>query len=188
MANYAKVNETWPDDLKTPTHTEAVTGAKRLIRLAYRMAKEDGVFSLSYRPGKRKFVLTSGRRYTFPRRGVWYVNPQGHHFGGWRDIVHDISHWAHQRFWPSEKGHAPRHVWIEKVMTDYAVKHFLNGKLVRPKKEKPPVDPIAQRLIINDLRTARVTAAIEQWEAKKRRAENAIRKLHRKQRYYARAN
>ena len=180
MATYAQVNGAWPDDLKPPTPKEALAGAKRLIRLAYRIANEDREIKISV-PRLGKMKITSGRRYTYPRRGVWYVNPNNKHFyfDGWRGIVHGISHWAGRRFWPGEDPHSPRHVWIEKVMVDYAVKHFLAGQLARPTKDKPQADPIATR-------AKRVADAIGRWEAKKRRAENALRKLRRRQGYYER--
>lgn len=180
MATYAAVNGAWPDNLKAPTPKEAITGAKRLVRLAYKIANDDLPANFPrYKVPKRRFVLTSGRRYTYIRHGVWYVNPNGEHFGGWRDIVHFISHWAGRRFWPKEDPHSPRHVWIEKTMTDYVVANFLDGQLRRPEKIKPPVDKTA-------VRAARVAERIKKWEAKRRRAETALRTLRKQARYYDR--
>jgi hypothetical protein len=96
MVTYASVNASWPNDVKVPTQQEAISGAKRLVRYAYKIAREDGS-TLRYQ--SQPFELTSGRRYTWPRRGVWKVNPDGYYTGGWKDMTHDISHWAMRKFW-----------------------------------------------------------------------------------------
>jgi hypothetical protein len=61
-------------------------------------------------------------------------------------------------------------------LVDYAVKNCINGRLARSKKEKPPV---------RAARAASINARLAIWEAKKKRAENAIKKLKRQQNYYA---
>lgn len=177
MSTYGQLNAAWPDDLKAPTPREALAGTKRLIKLCYRHAKEEGVFS--GKPMKRRFKIVSGNRHTWLNDGVWCVNPNytWPGFGGWKGIVHGVSHWAQRRFWPNEKPHGPRHVWIERMLADYAIKHFLDGSHVRPLKDRPPVNVI-------DVRAARVAKRIKQWEAKRRRAENALKKLRKQDRYY----
>lgn len=179
MTTYREVNAAWPEPCPVPTPQEAISGVKRLIRRAHRLAIEDGA-ALSSKPRRYSFKITSGRRITWPRRGVWYVNPNERRgSGGWAEIVHSVSHWTIRHYYGGDP-HGPRHVWIEKVLADYAIKNFLDGQLKRPMKEKAPVD-------LKAVRAARVATRIKKWEAKKRRAESALRKLQRQARYYAQA-
>ena len=174
MPTYNEINSAWPTPTPVPSGPEAIAGAKRLIKLCFSHAKEEGRID-SCKSHQHRFVVTSGRRHTWIRGGVWYINPDEKRFnglGGWAEIVHSISHWAMHKFWPHENPHGPRHVWIEKLLTEYAVKHFLDGQLKRP--EKVPVDKKIARAI-------RRAALIERWEAKLRRADNALRKLRRQQ-------
>lgn len=173
--NYKNVNETWPENPPVPSPQEALAGAKRLVRLALTLGPEDGA------PWRKKFggefKLTSGRRYTYPRRGVFYVNPNQRSFcfGGWLSICHDIAHWAGQRLYPTAKPHDHRTAFIERKLAEHVVKSgWLDGKLKRRPKEKPPVDKVAER-------AARIDAGIKRWDSKRRRAENALRKLKRQQ-------
>ena len=174
MTTYRDINSVWPEPYPVPTPQEAITGAKRLIRVAHRLAIQDGVVA-KLRP--RKFKITSGRRDTQLRGGVWHINPnlQGH--WGWHQIVHSISHWAQQRYWPKADGHGALHAWIEKELADYAIKNFLDGQL--KKAPAPEVDKIA-------VRAAAVAKRIKVWEAKRRRADTALRKLRKQERYYGR--
>ena len=176
MATYKEVNAAWPVPCPIPTGKEAITGVKRLIRVAHRHAKEEGV---GFGMKKYQFKITSGRRHTWPHRGIWNVNPNEKRWngqGGWAEIVHSVSHWATYKYWPSESNHSPRHVYIEKMLTDYAVKNFLDGQLKRPEKPKP--DPI-------EAKRTRLNARIMAWEGKERRAANALRKLRKQAKRYA---
>jgi len=177
MATYRKLNAAWPDNCPVPTPQEALSGARRLVRYGYRLAREDGL-PVNYRGGT--FKLTSGNRHTWTHRGAWMVNPNRRDgFGGWRSLVHGISHRLHHRFWPSDDGHSARHAWFENELAAYAIKNFLDGQLKRPERMKEKPDPVTTRC-------ERVTAAIKRWEVKKRRAENALRKLRKQERYYGR--
>lgn len=179
MTTYNEVNGKWPEPMPVPTAKEAIAGTRRLIRRAFALAASEGVPCDYGRYIKaRRFKITSGRRVTWCRGGTWVVNPDEKRWGrsgGWGEIVHSVSHWAHRRFWPKEKPHAHRHVWLENELTDFAVANFLAGQLARPETPKP--DPKAAR-------AARVAARLAAWEAKARRAENALRKLRRQARYY----
>lgn len=177
MTTYKDVCSAWPTPTPIPTPKEAIAGVKRLVRVAHRHAKEEGIhFGLA----KYRYKITSGNRQTWVHNWVWHVNPNERRgAGGWAEIVHSVSHWAIRKYWPKENPHGPRHVFIEKMLADYAIKHFLGGKLIRPTKEKLPVD-------VKMVRAARVAKRIKVWEAKKRRAENAIRKLRKQERYYDR--
>lgn len=167
---YEHVNAAWPAgtndgrDLK-PTPQEAVSAAKRLYRFAMK------------RPFKGKVKLTSGNRYTWIRSGVLSVNPDWRN-GGWHELVHLMSHYCASRLYPNAKGHGTQHHFLEKEMIEYVVKSgWLDGKLKRETKAKEKPDPVA-------LRAERVLKRIEAWERKRRRAETALRKLKRQQRYY----
>jgi hypothetical protein len=168
---YESVNGAWPEGTNdgrdiVPTPQEALAGARRLYRKAFG------------RPFKGKMKLTSGRRYTYIRCGIFYVNPNQNGDGGWHEIVHGISHYATARLHPRAPGHGAQHAWIERELISYVVQSgWLDGKLRRPEKAKP--DPISQR-------HERVLAGIRRWEQKKRRAENALKKLARQRRYYER--
>lgn len=182
MPHYSRVNDVWPEPCPHPTPPEALRGARLLVKLAWRIAKHD-IANFNARPRKdQKFSLTSGNRYTAPRSGVWYVNPQGHHFGGWKDIVHDISHWAFRRFWPHERRkngpHAFRHKSIEHVMAKHVVESgWLTGALKR-------AEPKAKVRDVKADRAARVLIRLAAWEAKRKRADTAIKKLRQRARYY----
>lgn len=168
---YEHVNDQWPGDIdrRALSGPEAISAAKRLYRFAMK------------KPYRGKFKLTSGRRYSWPRRGVFFVNPEKHHFGPWRDLVHDLSHYCAWRLHPGAKPHGTQHHFLEKEMVAYVIRSgWLEGKLLKPTKEKPPVNKKAER-------AARVLARIETWERKKRRAETALRKLKRQASYYAKA-
>lgn len=179
MTTYRQVNAVWPTPYPVPTPKEAITGAKRLIRFAHRLAIQDGAVPKFATLRRRTFKITSGNRYTEIRSGVWYVNPNQSNHWGWHQIVHGVSHWAQRHYWPQADGHGALHAWLENELADYAVKNFLNGKLVRPAAVKSPVD-------VKSVRAARVVTRIKQWEAKKRRAETALRKLRKQERYYGR--
>jgi hypothetical protein len=169
-ANYTHVNAAWPDNTPAPTPQEALSGAKRLYRLAMGRA---------YRG---KWKLTSGRRHTWPRRGTFYVNPNriGWGFSGWKEITHSISHHAARRLHPHARPHSGQHAFLERTLAEHVVKSgWLDGKLKRPEQPKAEVD---QRAI----RAVRVQARIDTWERKKRRAETALRKLTRQRAYYER--
>lgn len=173
MAKYESVNGKWPAGTNEgrdliPTEQEAVTGAKRLWRKAFGKAF------------KGKVQITSGRRYTWVRNHVLYVNPNQKTWkgnGGWHEIVHGISHIASQRIW--KENHGPRHAFIERELIEYVVSNgFLDGKLRRETKTAPAA---------KDVKYDRVIKRISAWETKAKRAATALRKLHKTKARYDRA-
>jgi hypothetical protein len=179
-ANYTHVNGAWPDDCPVPTPQEALAGARRLVRLALTLGPING----SRKRFGGGFVLTSGTRRCWTRRGVFYVNPDNPRysgFRGWRGIVHDISHWAGRRLYPDAKPHDARVAFIERMLAEHVVNSgWLAGKLKRSDKPKPTKDDIRRQ------RYAATVAAIERWQRKERRAKNALRKLALRRKYYER--
>jgi hypothetical protein len=175
MTTYTAVNAVWPKPHPVPTPQEAISGTKALIRFARKLATQDGREDRWVR--EYKFKLTSGRRHGGVRGGTWYVNPNLHRHWGWHHLVHQVSHWAKRHYWPKAPDHGLCHAWVEAELANYAINNLIEGQLRRP--EKPKADPVV-------VRRERVDAAIKRWEGKKRRAENALRKLRRQERYYGR--
>jgi len=167
-AKYHAVNSRWPETLPDLEPGEAISAAKRLYRRAMG------------RPWKGTWKLTSGRRFTWPRRGVFYVNPKRERSRetGWHDLVHMISHYCHRQKNPGQRPHAAGHESIERDLVLYVREQgWLDGRLRRPEKAKPDVKAV---------RYERVVAGIARWETKLRRAETALRKLKRQRARYER--
>lgn len=170
---YERVNALWPADVSAPTALEAVRAARRL----WRFATGETFPAANVR-------VTSGRRFTWVRRGVMSVNPDrdGHRHRGWQALVHDLSHYLHYRINPGVAPHSGAHARLEmRLIKEVLRRGWLQGALRdKPKAEKPKPDEKA-------LKYARTLAAIERWEAKRRRAENALKKLNRSLRAQERA-
>ena len=168
---YVKVNAAWPSPPPPPpTPQEAIAAARRLYR------------KFRGKPWNGKWVATSGNRYTWPRRGVYKVNPDRQEAigRGWQAMVHDLSHYLHTRLHPGKTAHHMTHAWLEREMISHVVTSgWLDGKLrsTAKAKAKPPVQ---------EIRAARIEARIVAWERKQKRAETALGKLYRQRRYYQR--
>jgi len=165
---YEHVNAEWPcasNYLPALQFKEGVTATKRLYRLMMK------------RRCKWKFKETSGRRFGgMDRPGVWFINPNR----GWWILVHNLSHHLARRLHPGVKPHSTQHAFIERTLIAHVVASgWLAGRLQRPAVVKPPQDRRA-------VRGARVAARLAAWEAKRRRADRAIRNLRRKVAYYTR--
>lgn len=162
---YHSVNSLWPPstnegrDLK-PTQQEAMAAAKRLYRFAMK------------KPFAGKVKLTSGRRYTWIRNHVLYVNPDLGGTGGWHELVHLMSHLCAQRLFPNARGHGHQHLFLEKEMIRHVVSSgWLDGKL--RKAERP-------KLAAAEAQRENIVTRIKRWETKKKRAETALWKLRQK--------
>lgn len=131
------VNERFGSDQPILSPEEIVLAARKLYRHA--MGKS---FS-----GKVK--LTSGRRYTWIRSGVLYVNPDKREPGarGLRAMIHDLSHYCHGRLHPDDAPHSRRQAQLEGRMAKFALQAgFVTGALKRPERRtlaKP--DKVQQR-------------------------------------------
>lgn len=168
VMSYEHVNGAWPvaQNLLPPlTAQEAVSAARRLYRLAMKQSF------------KGKVKITSGRNYTYIRYGVLRVNPER----GWWILVHGLSHHCSRRLFPGSKPHDHQHAFLEKTLIEHVVNSgWLDGKLKRPEKPKPEID-------VRVVRHQRIAARMERWEAKRKRAEQALKKLRRQNSYYERA-
>lgn len=175
---YEHVNNAWPSgtnagrDLK-PTEQEAV----RAVKLLWRKFMGE--------PLRIPVKLTTGRRRTWIRNRVMYVNCDERRWdggGGWHEIVHSLSHLVAYRLHRGAKNHGTQHHWIEREMVKHVVSSgWLDGKLKRTVTEKPKLD-------VKAVRAQRVAAKLARWEAKKKRAETALRKLRRQATYYSRVS
>ena len=183
-ANYDNVNAAWPDNPAMPTGQEALAGARKLVKLALSF----GPAPPSCWEGRRhkfrgEFKLTSGNRYTWTRRGVFYVNPARHEWNvgnGWQTIVHNIAHWAGHRLYPGANPHDHRTAFIERKLAEHVVKNgWLEGKLKRPAKPKIKTD-------IRRERYESTLMAIARLRTKLKRTQTILRKLEKRRKYYER--
>lgn len=162
---YRRVNASWPATVPGLTAAEATKAAKRLYRYAMGRTFQGPV------------RVTRGRRYTWVRRGEMVVNPEQ----GWQGLVHLLSHYCASRVLPDEAGHGSAHARMEMRMIKQVVRRgWLDGRLAAPVPVPVVRDRRAERIEGLHTRLAR-------WEAKQRRAVNAIRKITRQLRANERA-
>ncbi len=132
-----------------------------------------------------KVELTSGRRYTWIRRGVMYVNPdcRQSRIRGLRAIIHDLSHWCHYRLHPRDKPHSVRQARLESKLVTFAItRGWHEGALVvEPKPEKPKPDLVVQR-------HARMISRRDKWRREAERAKRLLAKVEREVRAYERSH
>jgi hypothetical protein len=163
------VNSKWPHSMPIPNEKEAIAGAKRLYKKAMG------------RPWRGAVKVTSGNRHTWVRRGTLVVNPNEVRWngsGGWAEIVHSISHYAHWRLNPKDAPHSSKQSYIERDLTDYVIAQgWLEGKLKRPKHDASKKDIVSERY-------QRILARETIWEKKFKRAKNALAKARRERRAY----
>ena len=173
------VNERWGGQQPVLSPEDSIVAAKRLYRQA--MGRE----------WTGRVQLTSGRRYTWVRRGVLYVNPDmpQARMRGLRAMIHDISHYAHSRLNPSEAPHSRRQVALEGRLVTYAINAGWGDGQVRrlgpaPKEKaapepKPPVDKVVQK-------HARMVARRDKYRAELARLTRLEAKASREVRDYER--
>lgn len=155
---YERTNAEWPAVVPVPTPEEAIRGARKLWRF------------VRGRKCTLPVVLTSGNRSTWVSRGVLRVNPdcQDGHGGGWKSLVHDLGHYLGGK-------HGKAHARFEARMIRVVVKRgWLTGAL-KPTPAPAPTPAVDARAV----RAERIAARLDRWEAKERRARNAIKKLRR---------
>lgn len=170
--DYTVVNSKWPASIPALSREEAISAAKRLYRFAVK------------KPLPVPIKETSGRRYTAMRfddtgKRVLLLNTNGG-YCTWKDLIHFMSHICHRRI-SREPGHGLAHRRLEAEMIEYVIRSgWLDGKLKRPKKEKPQ----PTKADVQTVRYQRIVARIKAWETKKKRAETALKKLAKARRYY----
>lgn len=168
---YDRANAEWPATVPPLTFAEAEKAARRLYRHA--------TGKLLPMPCKE----TTGRRYTWPRRGELRINA-GH---GWKQLVHLLSHWLFRLRHPNERPHGKAHARFERRLIRQVVQRgWLDGRLKTTAKEPTPTPaPVPEQ---------RATAAIEHAErmlakatTRAKRAETIRRKWERRLRARQRA-
>lgn len=162
----------WPASVPALTGPEALRAGRRLWRFAM-----GETFS-------GRVEITSGNRSNWMRGGVLYVNPGK----GWRELVHDLSHYFVYRANPGERPHSKFHGRFEaKLAREVVRRGWLDGKL----RDRPKAATVARPAdALHDKRRAmlaRIDAGLERWERKAERARRALAKLAKRRRYYARA-
>lgn len=167
------VNALWPEKVPPLTLPEATYAAKRFWR------------AIAGKPLPYKIRVTSGNRNNWVRRGgnrndvgqreiALWINPSG----GWKRLVHDMSHYLHSRY-SSGRPHDSSHAYIERRLTQMVIDgNWLSGKLRKP---DPPPKP---RKDASAVRYQRTLDSIKRWETKLKRAKTALAKLARRRRYY----
>lgn len=174
ISGYQEINDMWGQDPKTmrkPTGPEAIKACRLLIKEGFR-AFGDGPKDHRVRQ-RRTFKLTSGRRSTYPRSGVWYVNPNERN-RGLAEIVHSVSHVIHNRVHPHHAGHS-FHVSIERHLVEYCLKMrwIEDGFKMKVRAPKAKPTPVDRKVIRLDSARKRLKA----WQTKAKRAQTAIKKL-----------
>jgi len=165
------VNSQFGSDHPVLSGPESVLAARKLYRFAMGRAFEGEV------------KLTSGRRYTWVRRGVMSVNPDKRESGarGLRAMIHDLSHYCHARLHPSDAPHSERQAILEAKMAEFALtRGFLEGSL---KRATPPEKPKPDKVKV---RHARLVARREKWATELERAKRLLAKAQREVREYER--
>lgn len=159
---YERVNTAWPAEVPPLTGWEAVRAASRLWRWARGVTCPNEIRE------------TSGNRHTYRHGGVLWVNPER----GWKDFIHGLSHTVDLE----SKAHTRHHARLELRMIREVVKRgWLDGRL----KQDDPAP--AAKPDMKAVKLQRTEDAIARWEAKLRRAENALKKLNRRRKYYTKA-
>ena len=172
---YRRVNASWPEAVPALSEDEAVRAARKLYRFVTKKTWSGEVVVRPHGgPWGRQWRAFSYTRDAKGRRAI-AVYPEA----GWKDLVHLMSHYLES--YAGTHGHNATHARLEMRMIREVVRRgWLDGKLRGP--EKPAV-AAPDKLSVRRQRTA---AAIARWEAKERRAANALKKLRRRLAYYDR--
>lgn len=158
----------WPATIPPMTEEDARKAIRRLWRFALGHTLELPI------------EVTSGRRYNWMRNRTVYVNPSK----GWREFVHDWSHYFVRRANPEEKPHSKFHARFEaKLVREVIKRGWLDGTLRAPEK---PATAQPTKDDERRLKLARLQARMLAWERKQARAERAIAKIRKQARYYER--
>ena len=118
--HYTIVQEAWGDKLKLADQPIPKEKAVEVALSIYQY--------MFGKPWKGKVKLTSGRRYTYIRNGVFAVNPnmQETYSSGWRSMVHDLSHYGHHFINPENNGHGRVHAEFEAEIAKWVVRKYFN--------------------------------------------------------------
>lgn len=164
---YERVNAAWPDQVPPLTDAEAVRAARRLYRFAMK------------RPCPYPVEVTSGNRYTYARSGVLYVNPQGRRRAGWRDFVHELSHYMHRRLYPGERPHSRTHARLEMKLAKEVIRRGWLGGALKPAPKPAPVPKPDDRIERRQAQVARLERKIKALTTRLQKARRSLAALER---------
>lgn len=166
----------WPAKVPALTEDEAIRAAKRLWRYALGTTFEGPVKVTSGNRRNRIEWLGSVRRIV--------VNPDR----GWKHLVHELSHWFDYVANGTSK-HGKHHARFEaKLVREVVARGYLDGKLATPAKVEAAALPAEDRKRAEQRKKLdALLARAARWESKRKRAENALAKIHRSARYYEKA-
>lgn len=165
---YERVNAAWPQAVPALTGLEAVRAARRLFRFC--------------KVKVARIVETSGNRSSwagYDSAGLRFrVNPAG----GWKLLVHSVSHWAHYRTAPGVAPHDKAHARLELRLVKQVLKRgWLEGRLKpapQPKAAAPApssagakVDHARAMLRRAETRAKRAATILAKWKRRVARAE-----------------
>jgi len=166
--NYDDVNGAWGGTILPPI-TQAET-VPLFIKLITKFGKHPDKLATHVpywgRKGRRVWASTT------PCDTKRYAN--GGHNGLGR-MIHDASHVVFEDHHPGKLTHSHVHAALELAMIQYAMRK--GWHVPRPEPEPAPKPSKAEA---RALKLQRTDASIARWEAKLRRAENALRKLRRR--------
>lgn len=171
------VTDRWDGRMPILSPDESVKAAKRLYRKA-----------LGY-PWTGPVKVVSGNRRTWIRSGVLCVNPDEHLWNGnrgLREIIHSISHYAHQRLNPADAPHSRRQAAIEGKLTTYALNAGWAEGSLKPKPRKPKAEPVKAKPDKVQQRYQRICNRAAKWEAQLEQAERLLKKAKQEKRVYER--
>lgn len=163
---YVPVALTLPARLPPITRIEAARRADMLVRRFGKMglgspnqtrAASLNDWGISVHQGRRCWASTA------PTAGH-------NHYNGWGRLIHDVSHIVFARRHPTFRPHDGGHAALEREIAAYVVR---KGWLEPKRKEAPSEAALAQQ------KHERLLIRLKRWEAKQRRAANAIKKLKR---------
>jgi hypothetical protein len=157
--HYDDVNAMWPETLPSCRADEAKRAAMNLLR---RFAGKRVRYS-NYARVRRCWIATKPPFNDLRR--------------GWKRLVHDLSHITYRLTYNRRvfSSHGRTHADYERRM----IAHVLaEGWLTGVLRDKPvPTETAGTKL-------ERIMERIARWESKLRRAETALKKLHRRRKYY----
>ena len=163
---YQSIDDTLPDTLPAITREEADRANRLLCKHFGRKSLGPVTMLADVYPGRTRVCWLSPK----PTHG-------SNHFKGWGRLIHDISHRIFRRRHPHFRPHDGGHATLEREIAQYVVtRGWLEGKL---KSRAAPL----KKLSADERRALllqRTQANLARWQAKSRRAENAIKKLKRK--------
>jgi hypothetical protein len=170
------INDQWGGLRPILSPEESLAAAKKLYRHATGKA------------WKGKWELASGNRHTWPRRGIYYVNPD-RRWGerGLRAIIHAISHYCHRRLHPNDKPHSIRQLRLEARLTKFALERRWHEGTLKRQPEAP--EPVATEPAKPDrvlLRYRRMVTRRDKWRVEAERAKRLLAKAECEVRTYER--